>query len=225
MSSTKSKTKSNGNGADTANSDADLDVIRVGRLNRVHYRIPIIGTAPLIAHAWSQKAKDTMLDAMQGKKSPKEPKDPIAEFNGARYTFDDERDGFPATAFKAAIVHGARMFRGVTQVALKQTVIVIGEGPDQLVPLEYEQMVMREDSVRVGRGGTDLRYRPQYWPWKAVLNIRVVEGQIDRESLVSLVDAAGIGGVGEWRPTSPMSATGSYGTFEVDLGAVDIEEG
>ena len=98
---------------------------------------------------------------------------------------------------------------------MKQTVLVIGEGPDQLVPIEFGEVTMREDTPRNASGVADLRYRAQFWPWSATLRVRTIEGQFDHESVLSLVDAAGIGGVGEWRPTSPKSATGTYGTFEV----------
>jgi len=46
--------------------------------------------------------------------------------------------------------------------------------------------------------------------------VRTIAGQFDEGSILALADAAGVGGIGEWRPTSPKSATGSYGTFEVD---------
>jgi hypothetical protein len=107
------------------------------------------------------------------------------------------------------------MFEGVTQVGLKQTILVEGEGNEQLVPIEFGEITMREDTPRNASGVADLRYRAQYWPWSAVLKVRTIAGQIDEASLVALVDAAGVGGVGEWRPTSPKSATGTYGTFEI----------
>lgn len=186
------------------------------RLERVVFEVPIRGTAPLIANRWSEKAKQMMLAAQQTKaRTKKDPKDPVANFEAARYRFEDGRDGFPATAFKAAIVHATRMFEGITQVLVKQTVIVIGDGPDQLVPLEFGDITMREDTCRNASGVADLRYRPQYWPWSTTLRIRTIAGQFDHESILSLVDAAGIGGVGEWRPTAPKSATGTFGCFEV----------
>ena len=111
--------------------------------------------------------------------------------------------------------HAARMFEGVTQVGLKQIILVEGEGPEQLVPIDFGEVTMREDTPRNASGVADLRYRAQYHPWSALLRVRTVAGQIDEASLIALVDAAGVGGVGEWRPTSPKSATGTYGTFEI----------
>jgi hypothetical protein len=191
--------------------------VKIRRLERVTYEIPIRGTAPLIVNRWSEKAKQMMLDAQQTKaRAKKDPKDPVANFEASRYRLPDGRDGFPAPGFKASIVHAARLFDGITIVSLKQTVTVIGEGPDQLVPIEFGAVTMREDTPRNASGVADLRYRAQFWPWSAVLRVRTIGGQFDIDSLFALVDAAGIGGVGEWRPTAPKSATGTFGTFEVD---------
>lgn len=194
----------------------EQSTIELRRLERVVFEIPIRGTAPLIVNRWSEKAKQMMLEKQTtSARTKKQPKDPVANFEASRYLLPDGGDGFPATAFKAAIVHAARLFEGITQVQLKQTVVVLGEGPDQLVPIDYGEITMREDTPRNASGVADLRYRAQYWPWSAVLRVRTIGGQFDRSSILSLVDAAGIGGVGEWRPTSPKSATGTFGTFEV----------
>lgn len=190
------------------------------RLERVVFEFPIRGTAPLIVNRWSQKARQMMLDKQQTSARPKhEPKDPAANYEASKYKLPDGRDGFPATAFKAAIVHAARLFEGVTQVQVKQTVLVtsdhIDDRGDQLVLLNFDDVLMREDTPRNASGVADLRYRAQYNGWSATLRVRTIAGQFDEGSILALVDAAGIGGVGEWRPTAPKSATGTFGTFEV----------
>lgn len=190
------------------------------RLNRIVYEVPIVGTAPLITNRWSEKARQMMLDKQQSSaRAKKEAKDPEALFEAAHYKLPDGRNGMPATAFKAAIVHAARLFEGITQVSLKQMVRVLGELDDrgeQIIPITCDEVIMREDTPRNASGVADLRYRPQFNGWRAVLPVQIVEGQLDEASLLALVDAAGIGGVGEMRPTAPKSATGQYGTFEVD---------
>jgi hypothetical protein len=207
--------KSNGS---TIPTQTEEPAIRLRRLERVTFEIPIQGTAPLIANRWSEKAKQQMLEAQQTKaRAKKDPKDPVANFEAARYRLPDGRDGFPATAFKAAIVGAAREFEGVTLVGMRTSIFVKGEmaGQEQLVPLTFGDLIMREDTVRNASGVADLRYRPQYWPWSATLQVQTTAGKFDLESLFALVDAAGIGGVGEWRPSAPKSFTGTYGTFEV----------
>lgn len=205
-------TSTNGSGV----LDATEPTMKLRRLERVVYEIPIRGTTPLIVNRWSEKAKAMMLEAQQTTaRAKKTPKDPVANFEASKYKMEDGSDGFPAVGFKAAIVHAARLFDGITQVQLKQSVIVDGIGPAQLVPIHYESCIMREDTPRNASGVADLRYRAQYNDWSAMLYVRTIAGVFDVESLFALVDAAGIGGIGEWRPTSPKSATGSYGCFEV----------
>lgn len=177
--------------------------------------VPVIGTSPLIVHRFSEKAKRKMLDAMQGTKVTKEPKDPDAEYKAAFYEFADGGYGFPAIAFKAATIGGARFYSNVTMTALKQFLFFTGKvGLDgqQLVTIEGDAH-MREDVVTVGRNGTDLRYRPQFTEWKTVLDVTYVNSMITRNSVLSLIDAGGLGvGVGEWRPEK----SGSFGTYRVD---------
>lgn len=199
----------------------------IAELAILEYTVPIVGTAPLITQRWSEKARRMLLESQQSStRKKREAKDPDALFNDARYRLPDGRDGVPATAYKAAIVHAARLFDGITQVALRQAILVLGDDRDErgdaLVAIDYGNLSMREDTPRNATGVPDLRYRPQYWPWKAVLRIRTIEGQVkDEASILRLVNAAGIGGVGEWRPTSPKSATGTYGTFSVDWEAIN----
>lgn len=179
-------------------------------------RVPILGTSPLVVNRFSEKAKRQMLDNMQGRKSPKEPKDPEAEYLAALYRFKgEEGTGFPVIAFKAATVGGARFYSGVTMTALKQFLFFRGEiGADgqQLARLDGDHQ-MREDVVRVGRGGADLRYRPEYPEWSTTLIVTYVTSALTRGSVLSLIDAGGLGvGVGEWRP----ERDGDFGTYKID---------
>ena len=186
--------------------------ISIKRIERPVIALDIKGTAPLIMHRWSEKARKAMLDAMQGRKSPKEAKDPEAEFEAAAYRFEDGTYGFPAVAFKSAIVGAGRFFDGVTMTEIRQAVHVLGEGEDQLVRLRIDgPPIMREDTVRVNKGGTDLRYRPQFDSWSATLLVQYVPTLINEESVIALTDAAGMVGVGEWRPEK----SGTFGTFEL----------
>ncbi len=178
--------------------------------------VPIIGTAPLLVHKFSEKAKRQMLDNMQGRKSPKVAKDPKAEYEAAFYRTKDGGYGFPAIAFKAATVSASRFYgKSVTMTSLRQFVFINGEPSEdgqQMVRIEGEP-TMREDVVRVGMGGTDLRYRPQFLEWSTTLEVTYVTSALTRDSLLSLIDAGGLGvGVGEWRPEKK----GDFGTYKID---------
>jgi hypothetical protein len=192
-----------------------LEPIYIPRLERGRTFIDIEGQTPLIPHKWSEKAKRMMLDKQQGKAvAKKAPKDPEQEAQDATYWLADGRPGMPATAFKVAIANAARHFDGVTIVIVKDAVFVVGEGDDQLVPIDGP-LSMREDMPRNATGVADLRYRNQISPWSATLEIEYIASTLTLGALVALVDAAGLGGVGDWRPSSPKSKSGTYGRWQV----------
>lgn len=188
--------------------------IKLQKIQRATIQVRVIGTTPLIVNRFDEKAKQMMLDAQQGKKNPKEHKDPEACYQRSLYRLPDLTFGFPATGFKAATVDAARYFQGVKMTELRQALLFHGEGPEQLVRIEGVP-VMREDTVRVGMGTADLRYRAMFEKWAATLTITYVPTLLDRDSVVTLLDAGGTGGIGEWRPSK--AKTGSYGTFEVEV--------
>lgn len=179
-------------------------------------KVPIIGTAPLIIHRFSEKAKRQMLDAMQGRAVPREPKDPDAEYEAAAYRLKDGGYGFPANGFKAATISAVRFYgRSVTMVGCNQFMFFDGELSEdgrKMARIEGTPR-RREDFVRLKRSGTDLRYRPEWPEWSTTLTIVYVTSALTRGSVLSLVDAGGMGvGVGEWRPEKG----GDFGTYKID---------
>lgn len=189
--------------------------INLQRINREILAVRIKGTAPLIVHRFGEKARQMMLDAQMGKaRVKKAPKNPQECYEQAFHRLPDGHPGFPASGFKGAIVAGARYFDGITMTGLKSSIFVIGEGPDQLVPIIGEPR-MREDAVRNETGVADLRFRPEFVDWSAELRVLYVPSQLTTESVLALVDAAGLSGIGEGRPNSKKSMTGTFGTFEV----------
>ena len=190
-------------------------IINIDRIAAETLLIPIRGITPLVVHRFSEKAKRQMLDAMQGRKTPKTAKNPEEEYQAAFYKFNDGSYGLPSTAFKQATVGGARFYQGVTMRELKQFLFFRGEvGQDGMSLTEINgEPHMREDVVRVGRGGTDLRYRPEFSEWSAELVVTYVSSSLTRQSVLSLVEAGGMYvGVGEWRP----ERDGDFGTYRID---------
>lgn len=197
------------------------DAIQINKLAAETLLIPIVGTTPLIMHNWSEKAKRQMLDSQQGKKTPKQFKDPEADYLASLYRmeFEDGRQGygFPAVAFKAATVGAARFYgKDVKMTELRQFMFFRGvttpADNQQLFEIEGEPN-MREDMVRVGSGTSDIRYRAEFKEWRSTLRVTYVKSSLDKGSLLSLIDAGGMGvGVGEWRPEKK----GDYGTYALD---------
>ena len=190
--------------------------VNISRIDTEHMFVPIIGTSPLIMHKFSEKAKRQMLDAQQGRKSPKERRDPEADYQASFYR-TKEGYGFPAIAFKACTIGAARFFgKDVKMTELRQFLFFKGQvsenDPQSLVEIIGEPRP-REDIVRLGMSGTDLRYRAEFPEWSAELEVIYVKSALTQSSVLSLIDAGGMGvGVGEWRPEKK----GDYGTFTVD---------
>lgn len=192
--------------------------VQISKIASETLLVPIVGTMPLIVHNFSEKSKRQMLDAQQGRKSPKRVRDPQAEYEAAFYRTKDGY-GFPVTAFKAATIGAARFYgKDVSMTSLRQFIFMRGEISDNdaqaLVPI-YGEPRMREDVVRLGgpSRSADLRYRPEFPEWSTTLEVTYVKSSLSRESVLSLIDAGGLGiGVGEWRPEK----RGEFGTFRVD---------
>lgn len=208
-------------GPESGGTDAAISTLNLDRIQDQLVEVPIIGITPVIPHKWSEKALRMMREKqMAGEgavRAKREPKNPQEEAEQSCYWLPDGSPGMPATAFKSAIVEAARYYDGVTMTALKRVIFVEGDGPDVLVRIEGEQH-LREDTPRNSGGTADLRYRYSFSPWSAILRVRFVPQMVTPKSVISLVDAAGRGGVGDWRPGSPKSNTGIFGTFRIDQG-------
>jgi hypothetical protein len=185
--------------------------------------VPIVGITPLIVHNFSEKSKRQMLDSMQGIKTPKKNRDPEADYESGFYRMsgrDDTEYGFPVLAFKAATVGAARFYgKDVKMTELKQFMFMKGiitpADPQMLVPI-FGSPKMREDVVRLSgvTRSADLRYRPEFAEWSTVLEVTFVEQCISMKSVLSLINAGGMGiGVGEWRP----ERKGENGKYQIDM--------
>jgi hypothetical protein len=171
--------------------------------------VPVVGTAPLIVHKWSEKAKKEMRDKQTGKaKAPKAAKDPQQDFEDSLYRTSDGY-GFPAVAFKAAAVRAGTLL-GMKMTETRQMFFVVPDEGD-LIRIDGTPE-MREDMVRLNGSTADIRYRGEFKSWTAELTIQHNSDLITAEQLVNLIEAAGFSvGVGEWRPEK----NGHFGRFAV----------
>lgn len=191
------------------------------------HKLYLVGTAPLIVHAFPEKARKEMLDRqMKVAKGGRDARDPYAEVEAAKYILPDGRHGFPAVAFKDAAVTACTSLSDITKVAARQAFRVEGLSMQAkgvingsfirtaLVPLVAHEPTIREDVVRLsGIGRTpEMRYRPEYSIWGVELNVVINPQVISIGQLGSMFQAAGHGvGVGDYRP----ERDGDCGTFEL----------
>ena len=182
--------------------------------------LTIEGDSPLISHAWSQKAKQMMLDTQMKKpKQAREAKDPWADFCDSLYwlttrpekttpdNIKEAKFGFPAVAFKAAAVDACSSVDGITKVQARGAFHIAGD----MVEIQGSPEI-REDMVRVGMGAADIRYRGEFSKWSATFTIRFNPNVLSVAQIANLFNIAGFAvGIGEWRPQKD----GSYGMFHV----------
>lgn len=174
--------------------------------------IKIVGDSSLIVHAWSEKAKREILDKQMKKaKAAKEAKDPEALFQAALYRMPHDPNvyGFPAVAFKSAAVDACSMVSDMTKVGARGAFHIQGD----MIELKYDEVVRREDMVRIAMGTADVRIRPEFKGWSVEFEVCYNSGVISLDQLANLFNVAGFSiGVGEWRPQKD----GSFGMFHVD---------
>lgn len=179
-------------------------------------RIKLVGDAPLIVHKFSEKAKKQMLDKQMGAATEgRAPKDPMQDFRESLYLMaekgpkGEERYCFPSIAFKAAAVTACTSLgKAITKVQARQAFHVIGDMAEIV-----GTPTMREDTVRIGQGTTDLRYRGEFRKWSCELVLRYNARVLTDEQIINLFNVAGFAvGVGEWRP----ERDGQFGLFHVE---------
>ena len=216
------------------------------RLEKAYAQVKVVGDVPLIVNNFSEKAKQQIRDKQQKLASQgREKKDPVVDFQGSLYRMvdPDEGFGFPARAFKAAmVVAGNDVDQVKTQLKRMLRVSPINGDPydvDALVKIhatpittavtQFDKLYadriayehkhgasMREDAVRLAQGQADLRYRAQFFNWHCTFEILFNARALSPEQLLALLDAAGMCGIGEWRPSAPENESGQFGCFHVD---------
>jgi hypothetical protein len=193
----------------------ESQMIEVPELNVRRLKVRVVGTSPLVLHAWSAKSKRQMEETQAGKprqgRKNREPRDPQGDYEGAMYLCPDGRPGVPARLFKAAMVTASNDV-GLFKTVMKRAFFVEGD----VLLLEGDEPKMNESFVRLESGVADLRYRPQWTHWSVELTIQYNASIISAAHLVNLLRTAGFGcGIGEGRASSPRGTGMGWGAFEV----------
>lgn len=182
----------------------ELPPLKIDRIE-----VTIIGDTPLIVHKWSEKARKLIRDKQTGKGSAgREKKNPEEDFRESLHITPDGRHGFPTVGIKSSAVTACTSISSMTKISARQAFHVEGD----YAIIEGSEPTMREDMVRVGMGTADIRYRGQYWPWRATITISHNRNVLSAEQILTLLNTAGFGvGLGEWRP----ERDGQFGRFHV----------
>jgi hypothetical protein len=187
--------------------------------------INIRGTAPLVVNRFSAKALQIMRATQEAgstakAKKVREPKDFDALFENAKHVSGDGWEGIHAAAFRNGAISACRTV-GYKMTFAKLAFWVLADGFDRVdgVPLvrlsegKAEQWVAH---TRNATGVVDLRCRPMYREWAAILRIKYDAGMFTSSDVVNLFSRVGAQvGIGEGRPDSKASAGLGFGLFEI----------
>jgi len=187
--------------------------------------IEIEGTAPYMQARFSAKAMQAMKAKMEAggtsrSKKKREARDFEEDFLQAQHISEDGWNGIPAAAFRNASIDACRMV-GFKMTHAKMSIFIEADGLDKIDGTPLVQIIgdppeQTELAVRNATGVADIRVRPMWRKWGAILRVRFDEGQFTDEDVVNLLLRAGQQvGVGEGRPYSKKSNGLGYGLFNV----------
>ena len=208
-------------------------VVEIKPLDIKRVNIRIVGDTPLIVHAWSEKAKKEILDKQMKvtKTKGKDARDPYDDFIQSLYWLNGKPEKSTPEAFEKAVKNGAKW--GFPTNAIKQAgnsaAYRLGWVKNQMalrtayfITSEYGELAeikgsipeIREDSVKIGMGTSDLRYRGEFKNWYMDLQLEYnASGDITLEQIMNIINVGGYGcGLGEWRP----ERDGINGRYHVD---------
>lgn len=186
--------------------------------------IRIVGTSPYLQNKFSHKARQQMVEKQRlGSQSRKgrarEPKDFNATYEAATHRSREGWIGIPAPAFRNAMISACRII-GFKMTIAKLSIFVEADGIDAddgtpLVQIVGEPRV-HEGMVRNETGVADVRWRPIWEEWSALVRLRWDPSQFSAQDVANLLARAGAQvGIGEGRPDSKNSFGMGWGLFEV----------
>lgn len=189
----------------------ELPPLRISRI-RVHLR----GLTPLLLNPFTAKATEMLLSKQQGKAAVAGNKNADEEM-AKRLIFTSKGTlGFPAMAFKKALISATSLIRGLKSTHVKQGVFMVCEHHDEmggpLVELDNSDPEKNEAHVRNATGVADVRVRPMLRHWSCWVTMDIFDHALSVDAVVNLFRIAGNSvGIGDWR----VEKNGDYGRFEV----------
>ena len=187
--------------------------------------LEIVGTAPYVQHRFSAKAINQIIETQKaggqakGKKV-REPKDFDEVYKGAMHISRDGWCGIPAGAFRNAMISACRTV-GYKMTHAKLAAFVLADGFDVVdgTPLvRIKGQPHRHTAyARNDNGSVDIRVRPMWDEWSAVVRIRFDADMFSAADVANLMNRVGAQvGIGEGRPDSKNSAGMGWGLFSIE---------
>lgn len=171
----------------------------------------IRGDTPLLMERFSDAARQLLLQQVTGKgKEKRKNRDMNQEVKDKIHLTANGKPGFPAAAFKRAMVEASVYVANMDKKRAKGSFYILGN----ILPIRSKKMVVNKALGRdsgINHAPREI-WRPEFQGWSAKLLLRYNASQITPEAIVELAKLAGFHiGVGGWRP----QCSGSYGMFSV----------
>ncbi len=191
-----------------------MATVTVKAIQRRLVSFQIVGLTTMIQHQWSEKAKEAMRKKHRGTKTKdRSARDPQKEFEDATYRTTKGEYGIPVSALKTAVIGAAHKDIGIEKTLVRKALFIHCDDSGGVIAMDCDAPEIVEDTVRVGQGSADLRYRPYFHRWAVNIVCEIDEDLLTVETLCILVNRAGFGvGIGEWRPEKG----GEHGRFEIN---------
>jgi hypothetical protein len=213
-----------GNGSEVKELVIESQTVKISEPNFQTVAITIRGIAPYVQHAFSQKARLKMEETQRaGSKSRtrkvREARDFENDYEQAMHRSEDGWTGIPASSFRNAMISACKVV-GFFATRAKLAVFIDADGLDAvdgtpLVKIIGEPEIHR-GYARNESGVADLRWRPMWREWSAVVRISFDADMLSHVDIANLMMRAGTQvGIGEGRPDSPNSNGLGWGRWEV----------
>ena len=217
--------------------------VEIPELELKTFQLKIVGDTPLITNAWSNKAKQEILQKhTKTAKIGKEIRRPWVEFADSLYWLTDKPDfdgltdkqvrdvlndvipkskfGFPVIAFKAcALDAGFQQGALVRNAGSNDLAKTTARGAFHIIGNEFAVIegtpTIREDSVRIGGASktAGLAYRGEFKTWSTELLIQFNTRTISPSEIVNLFR---LGGFANGVGEWRPSRDGNFGRFHVE---------
>jgi hypothetical protein len=171
----------------------------------------LVGTTPLLMHAWGAKALINMIGKMTGHEMPRVNKDLTEEYQEAFYRNTEDQTVIPCRIVKRCLLNGALATKkAVTKVDVGRYLRVVG----QTAPIIGEPRMDVRLAV-LSRGTPIPVARPIFDEWSIEVVVRFTHAFLSAEKVVLAAETAGDAvGFLEWRPSS--NSPGEFGCFRVE---------
>lgn len=201
-------------------------VVTISPPNMQEIHVRIVGRAPYMQAKFSEKARQAMMSKQAAgstarKGAKREARDFDADFHAAQHRSGEGWAGIPAAALRNACIDACRMV-GFQMTRAKMSLFVEPDGFDvsdgtPLVKLVADEPERTEMATRNATGVVDIRIRPMWRVWGALVRLTFDADQFTHTDVVNLLSRAGLQvGIGEGRPFSKSSAGLGFGLFDVE---------